>query len=361
MSARLSDRPWLAGSALAGIWQRGAGMTMLLSQASHAYSVILAVLAARDRPRPEIWVPAYFCEGALLVARRAGARLRFVPVTEAMTPVWPEVEAMTADSVPDLLVLPHFFGAESDGALARAFCDRIGCLLHEDAAHLLQPVGTVGTWGDFVSFSPRKYCGIADGGVLVVRGAKLAAEAEQAATRLAAVPQDTRRERFLLWRNGLPWMARRGPQPAVAFDVDPYGASSLPSVWISAPSSRRLHRLGPTGLDRIAAREAVTAAAIERALRPLGLEPLPRLAGATPYILGFRAPSQATAARAHDALRRAGAIAGSWPRLPPEVLAAPQHFGAAEALRQSVVRISTRYEERRRPLDFVAALEAAAS
>ena len=52
---------------------------------------------------------------------------------------------MAADSVPDLLVLPHFFGAESDGALARAFCDRIGCLLHEDAAHLLQPVGTVGT------------------------------------------------------------------------------------------------------------------------------------------------------------------------------------------------------------------------
>lgn len=350
---RDADRPWQAAAALAGVWQRGPGVTLLLSQASHAYSVILAVLEARGQRVPEIWVPAYFCEGALLPARRAGARFRFYAVTEAMTPVWPTVEAMCRDSRPDLFVLPHFFGAESDGAEARAFCDRVGCLLHEDAAHLLRPVGTVGTVGDFVSFSPRKYCGIADGGVLVVRGTALATEAAQVATRLETAPYDTRRERFLLWRNGLPWMVRSGPQPSIAFDSDPFGASSLPSVWISAPSSNRLHRLGPAGLDRIAAREAATVADLERALRPLGLEPLPRLAGATPYILGFRAASHAVAMRAHDALRRAGAIAGSWPRLPPEVVAAPEQYGAAHALRQTVVRISPRYEDRRRPLAFL--------
>ncbi len=352
----LSGKPWHAAAALAGVWQRGPGVTMLLSQASHAYSVILALLAARGRPQPEIWVPAYFCEGALLPARQAGARFRFIAVSEAMTPVWPAVEAMVQDSRPDLFVLPHFFGAESDGEGARAFCNRVGCLLHEDAAHLLRPVGTVGTRGDFVSFSPRKYCGIVDGGVLVVRGTALAAEVEQAASRLASARGDTLRQRFLLWRNRLPWMARSGPQPNLPFDTDPTGASSLPSVWISAPSSSTLHRLGPAGLERIAAREAATVADLERALRPLGLEPLPRLRGATPYMLGFRAASQAVAMRAHDALRRAGAVAGSWPRMPPEVLAAPEHYGAARALRQTVVRISPRFDDRRRPLAFVKAL-----
>lgn len=355
-----ASKPWRAGRELAAIWQSGDGLTLALSQATHAFTVMLAVLAARGVDRPQVWLPGYFCNGALVTVRAANARLRFYPVSPTLAPDWPGVEAMLGDGAPQLFVLPHYFGLENEAAAAaRAFCDRVGALLHEDAAHVLLPVGRIGTWGDFVSFSPRKYCGIPDGGILVVRGAALAADAERAVASLPSATLPTLRPRLVAWRDrSLPWRRVTGPLPAVDFDADPASPAALPAIWMSAHSRTRLSRLGLGGLKEIAAREAATVGRIEAALSQVtDLAPLPRHPESTPYLLGFRAASSNVAAKLLVDLRRAGALAGSWPGMPPEVRAEPGRHRNALAFRNSVLRLAPRFDRRRRPLDFVAAFE----
>lgn len=351
-----SREPWLAGPELAAIWQRGAGETFALSRATHALTLVRALLSRRSIDAPEVWVPAYFCENALGPLRHGAVRLRFFPVRDNMAPDWGEVERMAGAGLPHLFVLPHFFGVENEMERARAFCDRTGALLLEDAAHVLRPVGTVGQFGDFTCYSPRKFFEVPDAGILVVRGEQLAHETRAVAGSMEpGAPRSNLRWRALALRDRIaPRRARSGPLPPRGIDDEPQQLPLEPAVWMSAFSRHRIARLGRTGAGAIADREAETVAAIEAGLREGGvLSPLPRHPEATPYMLGFRAATEAHAAEEFAALRRAGADVATWPGLPPEVWAAPDDHGRALALRRTVLRFTPRYANRRHPLDFL--------
>lgn len=350
--------PWIAGAELSAIWQRDAGATLALSRATHALTVIMAVLARRGVAAPEAWVPAYFCENGLGPLRGDAARLRFYPVRADMAPDWPAVEAMLGAGRPHLFVLPHFFGMENEAAAARAFCDRVGALLLEDAAHLLRPVGEVGRFGDFTSYSPRKYFEVPDAGILVVRGEGLAREVGETAAAMAdGGVYRTLGWRALALRNRIvPRRARTGPLAPRRIDDEPRQVPLEPTVWMSSYSRGRIARLGRDGAAAIAAREAETTARLDEALRAWpGVVPLPRHREATPYMLGFRAEDEHVAGAVLAALRQAGADVATWPGLPPEVWARPLDYGEALTLRRTVLRFTPRYNNRRRPLDFLAA------
>lgn len=148
---------------LAEVWQSGPGRVFPLSQAAHAMAIIIKALLLAGRTSPIIWVPDYICEGALLHFRTPPARLRFYPIDEQMQPDWAECVRMATIERPDLFLLAHFFGVLNASERAREFCDNQGALLLEDAVHVLRPVGEIGTAGDFVTYSPRKYLDVPDG------------------------------------------------------------------------------------------------------------------------------------------------------------------------------------------------------
>lgn len=348
------NAPVVGGPVFDAIWLKGAGITLALSQASHALSVILALLEHRGVGAPIVWAPAYYCESGLGPLRNSAAQLRFFPVTEAMAPDWPALAAMLSDGPPpDLFILPHLFGTEGEAVAARAFCDSCGALLLEDAAHLLRPVGVVGSHGDFVSFSPRKWLGLEDAGVLVIRDPDLLERLGPALAGLSPTRHVAKRQPRRDWRRWLPFPLPR-PLPERAMEQEPGPATLFAAPWMSEESFRRISEGGPLWLDRVAMQEAATVTRIETALRSLrGLWPLPRHPDATPYLLGFRAESDIRAADLHRELRLAGAVAANWPGLPPEVWAEPQRYGAAVRLRRTVIRLTPRFASGRQPLDFV--------
>ena len=338
---------------------------MLLAQARHAQTVMLALLRARGIEKPIIALPAFYAESTLAPLRASNAELRFYAMTPHLAPDWQQVEAQVAQSgPPHLFVLVHYYGAEGDGASARHFADDHGALLFEDAAHTMLPAGGIGTFGHFACYSPRKYYGSGDGAVLVANEDELAAELE------AVAPGVPSRPGFDMFRNlkgwsdrNLPWRRRREPLPHRDFDRDWDGApSASASVWMSSATSRLIERLGVQGADAIRRREIADALTIERhveAVTPLrGLSRLPEVA---PYLLGLRARHRHEAEAAYELLRVAGANVGTWPDLPRVVREHPERYGATLELRNTIIRVTPRFTDRRSALDFIKRLPAKTS
>lgn len=354
-----ADRePWRGGPVAAELWQRGPGSVLMLSQARHAQTVLLALLKARGIERPVIALPAFYAEGTLAPFRASEAELRFYAMTAELAPDWQRLEAEVRENgPPDLLVLVHYYGTEGEGEAARRFADSHGALLFEDAAHTMLPAGGIGTFGQLVCYSPRKYYGTEDGAVLVTVGEALAAELEMVAPGIPSrSPQPDPWYGLKSWSDRtLPWRRRRGALPRRNFDADWGGEpSASPSVWVSPGTSRRIEQLGRRGAETIRAREIADAVAIERHVEAsTGLRALDRLPEVAPYLLGFRGRNRTETEAALGLLRDAGANAGTWPDIPRIVREQPERYGAALELRNTIVRVIPRFNSRRAGLDFI--------
>ena len=360
MGARTDDNmPWRAGPVVASLWQRGAGASFLLSQARHAQTVLLALLAGRGITRPVVWLPAFYAVSSMAPLLRASVDLRFYAVTPEMHPDWTALEAMALQSPPHLLIVAHYYGTETDGAVARAFADRHGALLFEDAAHTMLPAGGIGRHGHFVCYSPRKYYGTGDGAVLVANDERAAAEVESVAPGIQSAVGRGRHPLKTWGDRYLPWRRRSGPLPHREFDVDWAGVpSASPSVWMSRATRDRIERLGAAGAEAIRVREIDVTERIERHVKAAtALRPLLRPAGVAPYLIGFRAGSRSEAEVAYLRLRQAGANAGTWPDLPRIVREHPERYGAALELRNTVIQVIPRYTDRRSALAFMSHLQ----
>jgi len=349
--------PWRAGPVARQLWQRGSGTSLLLSQARHAQTVLLALLLARGVERPIILLPAFYAESTLAPLRASQAELRFHAVTPDLAPDWQRLEAEVAQhGPPHLFVLVHYYGTEGEGEAARRFADRHGALLFEDAAHTMLPAGGIGQFGHFVCYSPRKYFGTADGAVLVANGEGLAEELEAVAPGIRSEPRTRADHPLKAWGDrNLPWRRRKGALPELAFDHDWDGEpSASPAVWMSTATSRRIERPGLVGAEAIRIREIAATEAIERHIEAVTpLRALPRLPDVAPYLLGFRGRDRAEAEAAYLRLRQAGAIAGTWPDLPRVVREYPERYGATLELRNTIVRVIPRFTDRRAALDFI--------
>lgn len=354
--------PWRAGPVARQLWQRGPGSVMLLSQARHAQTVVLALLRARGIERPVIALPAFYAESTLAPLRASNAEVRFYAMTPDLAPDWQQVEQQVAHvGPPHLFVLVHYYGAEGEGSAAKRFADSHGALLFEDAAHTMLPAGGIGTFGHFACYSPRKYYGSGDGAVLVANGDALTAELEGVAPAIPSQPAFDAFRSLKGWSDrNLPWRRRREPLPRRDFDLDWDGApSASASVWMSVATSRLIERLGVPGAEAIRLREIADALTIERhveAVTPLrGLARLPDVA---PYLLGLRARNRTDAEAAYELLWAAGANVGTWPDLPQEVREFPDRYGATLELRNTILRVTPRFTDRRPALDFIRRLPA---
>ena len=111
---------------------------------------------------PNVWLPSYLCDSVLEAARRDGTRVRFYALDYDLAISSPE----WLDEVRrgDVVVFIDFFGFPcnvSDIDRARAQ----GAWVLEDACQALL-TGGVTRKADFVVFSPRKFLGVPDGGIL---------------------------------------------------------------------------------------------------------------------------------------------------------------------------------------------------
>ncbi|TAJ18017.1 MAG: DegT/DnrJ/EryC1/StrS aminotransferase family protein, partial [Planctomycetota bacterium] len=335
-------------------WRRAGDVAGLLSRSS--WSIAL-VAEWRRRLAPErpvtVWLPAFFCNSALVVLRRTGARLVFYPITDALEPEMSAFATLAAEAPPDVVMVVHYFGRPTPTSALHDLCTRHKAWLLEDAAHVLGPVAGVGVQGDFVLYSPHKHLPIPDGAVLVARpggpsklGEGLAVFGEPSTwpAGLATLQRELGSGVRGVERRARVWLAKRVAQKlgarsaAAAPFAEPLTTedhADLPEPSCST-MSRRLLGTQAKGLgararerhqvlwDEVLPRLGVDLRPTERATRRAW----------TPYLSAYSSDS---AERAYTELGRRGFPVTTWPDLPPEVKADRQRHEHAWRLRHSRV------------------------
>jgi len=134
----------------------------------------LLVLSARcglrlliEHLAPEqMWMPSYLCGVMLDAVDPARTRLRFYPVDDRLSVA--SRDWLDGVRAGDLVLLIAYFGFASDAGCANE-ARRRGAVVVEDACQALlsEPVGAA---ADYVLYSPRKFLGVPDGGVLAAVG-----------------------------------------------------------------------------------------------------------------------------------------------------------------------------------------------
>lgn len=311
---------------LIATWTESAGQGRVLSRSAWSLAALVELRKIEGEPRPRLWLPGFFCNASSVPARAAGAEIVFYPVTSALAPDWASCRKLASESPPSLFVLVHYFGAASDIEGARAFCDEVGAVLVEDAAHVLRPTARIGHAGDFVLYSPHKLVGIPDGAVLVSR--KDMGALDRALAAMPAVqPSPWKWAMKRVVQIAIPekiWQAAR-PVPDIPFERDPSAEPFPPCSAMSAAARKILARVIPR-LDA----ESASRRTAEKILRTTLGDVLGWLAwpaawntDETPYRSVFICDTPEIAAERFSRLRRAGCLVESWPDLAPEIVADP--------------------------------------
>lgn len=134
------------------------GRRTLFVNGTSAIAAIVRLL----RPRC-VWLPSYLCVALSIAVQHGGSAARFYPVSYDLDPhprTWLD-DVHTGDVV----VAIDYFGFPADEAFVRAAQAR-GATVVEDATQALLSDGA-GTRADFAVFSPRKFLGVPDGGILI--------------------------------------------------------------------------------------------------------------------------------------------------------------------------------------------------
>jgi dTDP-4-amino-4,6-dideoxygalactose transaminase len=130
---------------------------ILLADARSGISLVVELLSPA-----RVWVPSYLCWSVLAPIPKS--KVRFYEVghdLEITSQAW-----LTRAQRGDLILLIDYFGFPCDASCALAARER-GAWVLEDASQALLSEGC-GQVGDFVVFSPRKFVGVPDGGILTV-------------------------------------------------------------------------------------------------------------------------------------------------------------------------------------------------
>src|SRR5688572_9450961 len=114
-----------------------------------------------------IWIPEYHCMSMVSPVTAAGAAVRFYQVDETLNA---RLETLSAVRPNDAVVVVHYFGRAYDFEHVAAFCAERGAILIEDAAHIeissIDGESSVGRYGHYVLYCPRKFLPIYDGAIL---------------------------------------------------------------------------------------------------------------------------------------------------------------------------------------------------
>lgn len=327
--------PWSKKDQVAGLLSRSSWSLALLAIWRKKYS---------GKPSPNVWIPDYFCNSSLLQLRQTGANLCFYSVTAAGSPDMQRCKQMlTEENAPDIFLLVHYFGLQSEGEGAKNFCIRNSAWLVEDAAHVLTPSGAIGNIGDFVMFSPHKHLAIPDGAVLVINSkgpSKLGPEGiaafgapETWKQLLGTLKQDLQASVGITKYHPFIWLAKRLIQklgiygsadkaipfeeqftavvpPLIAPGISTIGKRLLSSLLEELPEEARQRRVNRMLLDQM------VFLAFEANPPETGAQPGERQS--TPYLARYCQPGPACK-EYYQFLQQKGLPVTTWPDLPPEL------------------------------------------
>lgn len=320
-------------------WRKDSAALFALSQASHAFALIAR--SSRKSSKPiRFWVPDFFCDDALKPLRQLGRDLDvtilFYPIKSDMRPDWAACWSALIAGPPDYFVLVHYFGQGNDIDEARAFCDRHGAKLIEDATHLLSPAGAIGVGGDFACYSPRKFFDVPDGGILVVHDPDDARLIDEACRRLPRRGPNTIRWHLKRWerifrRRVLRRREDSKPLPSMTFKTVLVSAVPFRRIAMSNYSRRRLAAaIQPARLQVVTERRKELEYLIaEHAAKIDGAAMIQHDDGIVPCWFGLTCRDETAAQAALDRLRSSHILAVPWPdRLPAEIMSKPEHARA---------------------------------
>lgn len=131
---------------------------LYLANARSGFAVLTGMLSPG-----RIWMPSYFCNHILGVMQRGAIDVRLYEVNYDLA--LSSLDWLSAVKAGDLVVLVDYFGFPADQLCKKRIREQ-GALILEDASQAML-TRTVGRLADFVLFSPRKFLGIPDGGILV--------------------------------------------------------------------------------------------------------------------------------------------------------------------------------------------------
>jgi dTDP-4-amino-4,6-dideoxygalactose transaminase len=113
----------------------------------------------------QVWCPSYLCHTILDAVEKTGADIRFYEVNNELA--IPSLSWLGRVKPGDLVILIDYFGFNCDSECARK-AKEMGAWILEDASQALL-TGNVGQNSDFVVYSPRKFLGVPDGGILQIQ------------------------------------------------------------------------------------------------------------------------------------------------------------------------------------------------
>lgn len=109
----------------------------------------------RNMPRPtRLWVPRFICDTVLLAPKRLGIPVARYCCTPELAPILPAVEER------ELVLLVNYFGLTGSQVETAAKQLPGQCIVDATTALHTPPLPGVPTF-----YSPRKFCGVADGGI----------------------------------------------------------------------------------------------------------------------------------------------------------------------------------------------------
>jgi dTDP-4-amino-4,6-dideoxygalactose transaminase len=140
----------------AKLWGITSGSAVGFTNARSAFAALIEALTP-----PKVWLPAYICPE--LAAAVPEAKLAFYPLSDDLNP---DVETLAASTgAGDVVLAVNYFG-RAPAPMFREFAQQLPHLCFvEDCAHSID--AGVPAWGNWRLFSPRKFIGVPDGGLLV--------------------------------------------------------------------------------------------------------------------------------------------------------------------------------------------------
>jgi len=162
---------------IGGVFGLGEARTVLATPPPFMSERALALVNARsgfwlvvERLAPrQVWLPSYVCGVLIDVLADSQAQVRFYAVDQQLRVAdWAWVSEVQAR---DVVVLIDYFGFACAGEYIAPLQARGACVLEDASQALLSTFDR--SEADFVLFSPRKFVGVPDGGVLHIGASAL--------------------------------------------------------------------------------------------------------------------------------------------------------------------------------------------
>jgi len=128
-----------------------------------------AFIRSIGKENGRIFIPEYFCEISLTPLRIAEHNLHFYRINSELEPDIDHLNSLVKKyGAPDILLYVQYFGFPLKIKDTIRWCKENEALLIEDAAHSMLPVPGIGDNGCPTVYTPWKFLGLTEGGVLVL-------------------------------------------------------------------------------------------------------------------------------------------------------------------------------------------------